>query len=117
MRIYTFGVGDDVDAHLLDLLAETTRGCSAYVRPNENLEMKVSAFSARIGRPVRTDLDLEISGGPRLVEIYPPRLPDLFQGEQLQVVGRYEGHGPATLTLKGHAGDERFSESFGADFP
>ncbi len=117
VRLYTFGVGDDVDAHLLDLLAETTRGCSTYVRPTENLEVKVSAFSARIQRPARTDLDLEISGGPRLVEMYPPRLPDLFHGEQLQVVGRYEGHGPATLTLKGHAGDLRFSETFEAEFP
>ncbi len=117
VRLYTFGVGDDVNAHLLDLLAETTRGCSTYVRPTENLEVKVSAFSARIRRPARTDLDLEISGGPRLVEMYPPRLPDLFHGDQLQVVGRYEGHGPAMLTLKGHAGDDRFSESFEANFP
>jgi len=117
IRIYTFGVGDDVDAHLLDLLAETTRGCSTYVRPTEDLEVKVSAFSAKIQRPVRTDLELEISGGPRLVEMYPPRLPDLFQGEQLQVVGRYEGHGPAALTLKGHAGDILFSESFKSEFP
>jgi hypothetical protein len=42
-RIYTFGVGDDVDAGLLDAMAETTRGSSTYVRPNENLESKVSA--------------------------------------------------------------------------
>jgi len=117
IRIYTFGVGDDVDAHLLDLLAGTTRGCSTYVRPTEDLEVKVSAFSAKIQRPVRTDLELEISGGPRLVEMYPPRLPDLFQGEQLQVLGRYEGHGRAAITLKGHAGDHLFSESFETRFP
>jgi Ca-activated chloride channel homolog len=116
-RIYTFGVGDDVDAHLLDLLAETTRGCSTYVRPSEDVDAKVSAFSARIQRPVRTDLELAIKGGPRLVEMYPPRLPDLFQGDQLQVVGRYEGHGPATLTLSGHAGESFFAESFNAEFP
>ncbi len=117
VRIYAFGVGDDVDAHLIDLLTETTRGCSTYVRPAEDLEVKVSAFSAKIQRPVRTDLELEISGGPRLVEMYPPRLPDLFQGEQLQVVGRYEGKGRAAITLKGHAGDELFSESFETRFP
>jgi Ca-activated chloride channel homolog len=117
IRIYPFGVGDDVDAHLLDLLAEKTSGCSTYVRPTEDVDVKVSAFSAKIQRPVRTDLELEIKGGPRLVEMYPPRLPDLFAGEQLQVVGRYEGHGPAALTLKGHAGDILFSESFKTEFP
>ena len=45
------------------------------------------------------------SGRTHIVEMYPPRLPDLFHGEQLQVVGRYEGHGHATLTLTGRAGD------------
>jgi Ca-activated chloride channel homolog len=117
IRIYSFGVGDDVDAHLLDLLAEKTSACSTYVRPNEDLEAKASALAKKIGRPVRTDLKLTISGGPRLVEMYPPRLPDLFQGDQIQVAGRFEGHGPAKITLKGRAGDQRFSESFQAVFP
>ncbi len=117
VRIYTFGVGDDVDTQLLDSLAETTRGSSTYVRPDENLESKVSAFTAKIQRPVRTDLELEVRGGPRIVEMYPPRIPDLFHGEQLQVVGRYEGHGTATLTLKGLAGESRFSESLETTFP
>jgi Ca-activated chloride channel family protein len=117
VRIYTFGVGDDVDTQLLDSLAETTRGSSTYVRPDENLELKVSAFTAKIQRPVRTNLELEVRGGPRSVEMYPPRIPDLFHGEQLQVVGRYEGHGLATLTLKGFAGESRFSESLETTLP
>src|SRR5262249_42275781 len=32
-RIFTFGVGDDVNATLLDRLADSTRACSTYVRP------------------------------------------------------------------------------------
>jgi Ca-activated chloride channel homolog len=117
IRIYTFGVGDDVDAHLLDLLAEKTSACSTYVRPNEDLEAKVSAFSNKLGRPVRTDMKLAIKGGPHLIEMYPPRLPDLFQGDQLQIAGRFEGQGPAVITLSGRAGDESFAESFGVEFP
>jgi Ca-activated chloride channel family protein len=117
IRIYTFGVGDDVDAHLLDLLAEKTSACSTYVRPDEDLEARVSALSKKIGRPVRTDLKLTISGGPRPVEMYPPRLPDLFQGDQLQIAGRFEGQGPAKIVLKGRSGDTSFSESFQSEFP
>ena len=49
--------------------------------------------------------------------MYPPRLPDLFQGEQLQVAGRFEGQGPATVTLTGHNAEKSFSETFRADFP
>jgi Ca-activated chloride channel homolog len=117
VRIHTFGIGDDVDAHLLDSLAEATRGSSAYVRRGESLEAKVSALAARIKRPVRTDLSLFVKGSPRIAEMYPPQLPDLYQGEQLQLVGRYERHGRANLTLKGFTGDGDVSESFDVDFP
>lgn len=74
-------------------------------------------LSKKIGLPVRTDLKLAIRGGPRIVEMYPPKLPDLFQGDQLQIAGRFEGHGPSKITLKGRSGDEGFSESFQAEFP
>ena len=116
-RIFTFGVGDDVDAPLLDQLAETTRGSSTYVRPSEDLETKVSQLLAKIRHPVRTDLELKLDGGVRLVEMFPPRLPDLFQGEQLQVVGRFQGSGPAKLTLKGRSGERIYSESYEVEFP
>src|SRR5262249_3544173 len=34
-RIFTFGVGDDVNATFLDTLAEKTRALATYVRPEE----------------------------------------------------------------------------------
>src|SRR5262245_50641779 len=40
-RIFTFGVGDDVNAVLLDQLAEKTRAVCTYVRENEDIEAKV----------------------------------------------------------------------------
>ena len=116
-RIFTFGVGDDVDSKLLDQLAEATRGSSTYVRPAEDLEVKASRLLAQIQRPVRTDLELSAEGPARLVEMYPPRLPDLFQGEQVQVVGRFEGSGTTRLTLSGRAGERPTSETYAIDFP
>ena len=116
-RIFTFGVGDDVDAHLLDQLAESTQAASTYVRPAEDLELKASALVAKIRYPVRTELKLKVGEGVRLVEMYPPKLPDLFRGEQLQVAGRYEGDGHVALTLESRVGDRTVSESYDADFP
>ncbi len=116
-RIFTFGVGDEVDSRLLDQVAEASRGSSTYVRPSEDLERKVSGLLTKIRRPVRTDLELEVHSGVRIVEMFPPHLPDLFQGEQLQVVGRYEGRGPTTLTLSGRAGGRTTTESYSIDFP
>ena len=100
MRLFTFGVGYDVNTTLLDTLAANHRGASAYVKPGENLEDVVSAFYAKISRPVLTDISLDF-GGIRVADLYPAPLPDLFVGSQLVVVGRYRSTGATTITLKG----------------
>ncbi|MDR1310006.1 MAG: hypothetical protein LBL95_08955, partial [Deltaproteobacteria bacterium] len=47
--------------------------------------------------------------------LIPERLPDLFEGSQLTVVGRYPEGGQATLTLSGQKGQERQVFSYQAD--
>jgi Ca-activated chloride channel family protein len=105
-RIFTFGVGDDVHATLLDRLAEETRAVSTYVRPAEDIEVKVSSLYAKISHPVLTDLRLSAGEGVRLQEVYPGQLPDLFHGGQVVVLGRYTGHGHKTVTLTGKVGGQ-----------
>jgi Ca-activated chloride channel family protein len=103
-RIFTFGVGDDVNAVLLDQLAEKTRSVCTYVRETEDIEAKVSGLYAKISHPVLTDLKLTVASGVTVSEVYPPQLPDLFHGSQLVVLGRYHGHGHAPITLSGKVG-------------
>jgi Ca-activated chloride channel homolog len=105
-RIFTFGVGDDVNATFLDQLAERTRAVTTYVKPAEDIEAKVRSLYSKISHPVLADLKLAAEGGVRLEEIYPPQLPDLFQGSQLVVLGRYSGQGHAALRLQGSVGKE-----------
>ncbi len=100
VRLFTFGVGYDVNTSLLDTLAANHRGASAYVKPGENLEETVSDFYAKISRPVLTDINLDF-GGVRVTDLYPTPLPDLFAGGQLVLVGRYRTGGTTTVTLKG----------------
>lgn len=101
VRIFTFGVGYDVNAHLLDLLAEQSGGQSEYVLPNESIEAKISSFYKRIGQPVLTDVQIKTSG-VHVSEMYPMSpLPDMFRGTQLIVLGRYQGSGLAKFTLSG----------------
>src|SRR5207248_5757486 len=105
-RIFTFGVGDDVNATMLDQLAEQTRAISTYVRPAEDIEVKVSSLYAKISHPALANLKLTTSENVRLEEVYPPNLPDLFHGGQLVVLGRYTGQGPAAIKLSGLMGKE-----------
>ncbi len=116
-RIFTFGVGDDVNATFLDNLAEQTRAVSTYVRPAEDIEAKVSSLFSKISHPVLANLKLTAAQDVRLEEIYPPQLPDLFHGGQLVVLGRYSGLGHAALTLSGNVGKEPREFVYEINFP
>src|SRR6266850_537233 len=61
-RIFSFGIGSDVNTQLLDQIAEGTRAFSQYVLANEDLELKVSNFYTRIKEPALTNLRLDFSG-------------------------------------------------------
>jgi Ca-activated chloride channel family protein len=91
-RIFTFGVGYDVNTVLLDALANEQRGTVAYVEPKEDLEIKVSSFFSKVNNPVLSDLQIDW-GGMETELIYPRQLPDLFHGSQLVLVGRYRPTG------------------------
>jgi Ca-activated chloride channel family protein len=89
VRLFTFGVGYDVNTALLDKLAAENGGVADYVEPKENLEVKVSNFFAKINFPVLTDLALNM-GGLKTDLVYPRNLPDLFKGTQVTLIGRYQ---------------------------
>ncbi|HYG57642.1 MAG TPA: VIT domain-containing protein, partial [Symbiobacteriaceae bacterium] len=99
-RIFTFGVGYDVNTVLLDAMAQENRGRSDYVKPGENLESAVAAFWRKVGQPVLADVTLQFSG-IKAEEVYPRPLPDLYLGSQMVVLGRYRQGGDARLTLQG----------------
>jgi hypothetical protein len=56
LRIFPFGVGDDVDTVLLDTLAQEERGTTAYVRPGERVDEQVGSFYAKVSTPVLADI-------------------------------------------------------------
>jgi Ca-activated chloride channel homolog len=112
IRLFTFGVGYDVNTALLDKLAAENGGVADYVEPNEDLEVKVSSFFAKINFPVLTDLQLDFAGVETDL-IYPRSLPDLFRGSQLTLIGRYKNPSDmdyVRLTLTGKSG--RSNKSF-----
>jgi len=104
VRIFAFGVGDDVNTILLDTMAEAHRGASAYVRPGEDIDEEVSAFYAKVSTPLLSDVELDF-GDIRVEDTYPYPLPDLFAGTQLVLVGRYREGGDTTITLEGEVND------------
>jgi Ca-activated chloride channel family protein len=103
-RIFSFGIGSDVNTQLLDQIAESTGAFSQYVLANEDLELKVSNFYTRIKEPALTNLKLDLGGSVHTTKMYPSNLPDLFKGDQLVVAGRYSGAGDVEAKLTGNVG-------------
>ncbi|HEX6161024.1 MAG TPA: VIT domain-containing protein [Thermoanaerobaculia bacterium] len=116
MRVFTFGVGDDLNTHFLDKLTEATRAARTYVGLKENLELPLSSFFEKIKAPVLVDLDVQYGSGLRATQTYPRALPDLFRGSQLVILGRYRGSGD-TVTLTGTVDGKRITLPYPARFP
>lgn len=116
-RIFCFGIGTDVNTHLLDKLTEQSRGYSQYVLPDEDLEVKLSSFFAKIKEPVLANPTLKFTGDIRATKLYPSSLPDLFKGEQLVLAGRYSGHGNSAVTIEGTVNGAIRKYSYDVTFP
>jgi len=120
-RIFSFGVGYDVNSRLLDKLVRTNYGQGEYVRPDEDIEDRVSRLYRRIEAPVMTDVRLQFvfdelpaEQGKPVNRVYPKGSFDLFAGEQLVVVGRYKKSGVAKVVVSGSVGDRKQKLDFPA---
>lgn len=115
IRLFVFGVGYDVNTHLLDKLSSAHKGTSVYVKPGEDLEVKVSDLFRMISSPVLTDIALE-TGGIGAYDIVPLKLPDIFKGGQVVVTGRFRNSVKAEAGISGTADGKTRSFKVNRDF-
>ncbi len=115
-RIFCFGIGTDVNTHLLDKITEETKAFSTYVLPEEDLEVKLSTFFSKIKDPALANLNLTFPAGVRVTKLYPSPLPDLFKGEQLVLAGRFAGEAKGKLTIEGSVAGEARKFSYDVNF-
>lgn len=105
-RIFTFGVGLDVNAPLLEAISDVTRASPTFVLPGEDVEVKIGDVANRLHGPVIASPEIGLSrdaaGGVRVTDLQPGNLPDLFEGEQLVLLGKYAGEAPLEFNLKGN---------------
>jgi Ca-activated chloride channel family protein len=139
-RVFSFGVGYDVNARLLDRISEQNSGMSAYVKPGENLEVCLSEFYRSIQSPVLTDITVAfaIDGSkaydgsfavfkvvPEMTatfsvsgikEVYPSTVPDMFEGGQIELFGKYVQHGKTKVTITGVANGKKQTYTYDVEF-
>jgi Ca-activated chloride channel family protein len=99
-RIFSFGVGADLNVALIERLALEGRGTAQFVRPDESVERAVSIVASRLTSPVVTDMKV-YADGVRLLKTLPSQSSDLFAGQDFVMLARYDHDGPARLRFEG----------------
>ena len=99
-RIFSFGVGADLNAALVERLAVEGRGTAHFVRPEESVERAVSIVASRLSSPVITDIRV-YADGVRLIKGHPSEASDVFAGQDFVMLTRYTGGGNARVRFEG----------------
>ncbi len=121
-RIFTFGVGFDVNAPLLEKIADQSRGRAEFVLPKEDVEAKVGAVFNQLTGPILAEPELRITDSRgdvavgRTRDILPERLPDLFEGDRLILLGQYVGKDPVVFEVTGNYFGKRRTFRSNLDF-
>lgn len=99
--IFTFGIGGSVNEQLLSRIAQEHNGLAEFLK-NDELESKITKFYLKIRNPVL--LNTSVSFSPSIItEVYPNPLPNLYKGQQMIIVGRYQQPADIEATFSGHA--------------
>jgi Ca-activated chloride channel family protein len=115
-RVFTFGVGADVNPALVEQLAVDGRGTAQFVRPDESVERAVSLVAARITSPVVTDVRVR-ADGVRLTKMHPSLPADIFAGQDLVLFARYAGNGEGRIVVEGRTANGPVSWTEAVRFP
>ncbi|RKZ10086.1 hypothetical protein DRQ32_07550 [bacterium] len=101
-KIFSFGVGQSVNRHLIEGLAQMGQGAVAYIGLDDDLDA-VDEFYRIVRHPALTDIEIDW-GAMQARQVFPQRLGDLFVGRPVLLHGRFEGQGKTTVTIRGRAG-------------
>lgn len=99
-RIYAFGVGNSVNRFLLDAIATEGRGYARYVALGEDAGEAAESLAAKLKTPLLTDISIDWNG-LKVEGQSPARIPDLFEGGSVRVMGRYTSGGRHTIFING----------------
>ena len=115
-RLFTFGVGADLNVSLIEQLALEGRGTASFVRPEESVERAVGIVASRLTSPLVTDVRIR-ADGVRLRKMHPSGSVDIFAGEDLVILARYDGSGNAVIRFEGQTTNGPVSWASRVNFP
>jgi len=98
IRIHCLGIGSASQDRFLALLARGTGGMSRFLTPNERVDLPAVDLFASVGRPLATDLAVNMEK-PAQGSIAPQPSSAVFQGFPLVIFGQCSPAGAGQLSL------------------
>ncbi len=105
VRIFSFGLGQDISRAFLGDLAAQNHGFAKFIEADDSIAIVVNDHFTRISKPVLTDIEIDL-GGLDSWDTYPKRLNDLYWGSQVLQLGLYKNSGTFPVVLSGKDRDE-----------
>lgn len=100
-RIFTFGIGGDLNIKLLDMIAADGRGLRTYISEGDDISKTVTSFFKKISAPVLSDVKISFADAPNEYQVFPKNCPDIFYGSSLTISGRFRNSGSTKLIVEG----------------
>jgi Ca-activated chloride channel family protein len=82
-RLFTIGIGSAPNSHFMRKAAEFGRGTFTHIGSTSEVQAQMDAIFRKLERPVLTDLRIDRIDDQ--VEMFPARIPDLYEGEPVVV--------------------------------
>ena len=105
VRIFSFGIGDNLNRNLITRLANENHGYSTYITSDDSISILVNNHFTKISKPLITDINISF-GGLQNWDRYPKIFSDLYWGSQSVEMGLYTNSGTFPITVTGNIGSE-----------
>jgi Ca-activated chloride channel family protein len=115
-RVFSIGVGNEVNKPLLEQLARESGGLAAFLSPGDDFERQAQSFRRKLTRPAMSQLRLRFAGAD-VYDVEPQTLPDLYHGSPVRVFGRYRKGGELQVQVAAEVLGKELNESFATDLP
>ena len=100
-RLFTIGIGSAPNSHFMRKAAEFGRGTFTHIGSTSEVKDRMDAIFRKLERPVLTDV--HVDGLDGAAEMFPTRIPDLYDGEPVVVALKTQA-GPLDVTVRGSIG-------------
>ena len=116
IHVFSFGIGSSPNRFLLERMAQVGNGTVAYVGLNDSPDSVMDAFIDRAAHPALESIEIDY-GSMRVSDVYPSRVPDLFVGRPITLMGRFRGEIPGAVRVRGYAGERMVEMNAGTGTP